>query len=218
MRRGPDRALYGALSAAALAWAVHAAFDWDWEMPVVTIWLFALGGLALATPPGRGRRFSPSRGGRVVLGLALLSLAVAPLAALVSDRRLDRAAVAFARGDCARATAAATALITALEIRAEPYEVLGLCQARRGNYSLAIAALREAIERDPRNWEVHYDLALAQAAAGLDPRGAARSALRLNPQDPLTGALARRLSRGGASEWRRALTPVLARSNLSVIR
>ncbi len=53
--RGPDRALYAALLAAGLAWSLHAAVDWDWEMPVVTLWLFALGGAALA----RGRAPAP---------------------------------------------------------------------------------------------------------------------------------------------------------------
>lgn len=37
--RGPDRALFAALLAAGLAWAVHAAVDWDWEMAAVTLWL-----------------------------------------------------------------------------------------------------------------------------------------------------------------------------------
>ena len=46
--RGPDRALYGALLAAGLAWAVHAAIDWDWELTAVSAWLFLLGGAALA--------------------------------------------------------------------------------------------------------------------------------------------------------------------------
>ena len=61
--RGPDRGLFAALLAAGLAWALVAVVDWVWEMPAVTLWLFALGGAALArTPreavagPGSGRR------------------------------------------------------------------------------------------------------------------------------------------------------------------
>ena len=48
--RGPDRALYAALFAMTLAWAVHQAFDWDWQMPAVTLPVFMLAGLALARP------------------------------------------------------------------------------------------------------------------------------------------------------------------------
>ncbi|MGH2350984.1 MAG: O-antigen ligase family protein, partial [Chloroflexota bacterium] len=46
--RGPDRALFAALLACGLAWAAHASVDWLWEMPAVTLWLFAFGGAVLA--------------------------------------------------------------------------------------------------------------------------------------------------------------------------
>ena len=48
--RGPGRAVWAALFAGALMWAVHAGVDWDWQMPAVTAWFFAAGGLALAGP------------------------------------------------------------------------------------------------------------------------------------------------------------------------
>jgi O-antigen ligase len=46
--RGPTRPLYAAVFAVLLAWAIHAGFDWDWEMPVVTLIFFVLGGFVLA--------------------------------------------------------------------------------------------------------------------------------------------------------------------------
>ena len=52
--RGRDRALYAALFAAGLAWALHAGVDWDWQMPAVSLWFAALGGLALGRPAWRG--------------------------------------------------------------------------------------------------------------------------------------------------------------------
>src|SRR5947209_4273788 len=48
--RGPDRALHAAVFALLLAWALAAGIDWDWEMPVVTIVFFVVGGFALARP------------------------------------------------------------------------------------------------------------------------------------------------------------------------
>ena len=72
--RGPDRALYAGLFAAALAWAIHAGLDWDWEMPVVSLWVFAAGGVALAAPrPGASPRSAPGRLPRVVAGLGLVA-------------------------------------------------------------------------------------------------------------------------------------------------
>ena len=56
--RGRERSLYAALVASMLAWAVHAGVDWDWEMPVVTAWLFGLGGLGIAAR--RGEPTQPS--------------------------------------------------------------------------------------------------------------------------------------------------------------
>ena len=50
--RGPDRPIYAALFAVLLAWAIHAGMDWDWEMPVVTLVFFLLGGFALANTAG----------------------------------------------------------------------------------------------------------------------------------------------------------------------
>src|SRR5947209_19894104 len=51
--RGPDRAMYAAVFALMLSWAVEAGVDWDWEMPVVTVIVFALGGMVLARAPAR---------------------------------------------------------------------------------------------------------------------------------------------------------------------
>ena len=54
---------------------------------------------------------------------------------------------------------------------------------------------------DPGNWEPYYTLAIAQAAAGVDPRPDALRAYRMNPLEPLTGkavkAFGRRSRLGG---------------------
>jgi hypothetical protein len=52
----------------------------------------------------------------------------------------------------------------------------------------------EAVDRDPGNWQYRYSLAVAQAAAGVDPRPAAREALRLNPLDSATRDLVKRFT------------------------
>jgi hypothetical protein len=49
--RGPRRPLYAATFAVLLAWALHAGIDWDWEMPVLSVIFFALGGAVLARRP-----------------------------------------------------------------------------------------------------------------------------------------------------------------------
>ena len=44
--------------------AVHAAIDWDWEMPALFVWLFGAGGVALAARAARGSGPERSRGTR----------------------------------------------------------------------------------------------------------------------------------------------------------
>ncbi len=63
--RGPRRPLYAVTFAVVLAWALHAGIDWDWEMPVLTVVPFALGGAVLARREerriGRGRHSRSKR-------------------------------------------------------------------------------------------------------------------------------------------------------------
>jgi hypothetical protein len=184
--RGPARPLYGTLLAAGLAWAVHAGVDWQWEIPATTLWLFAVGGAALAAMPGAGIvRRTPRRGTRVAIGAGLLVLAVTPAAAALSQLHLNRAARAWERSDCGATIDSANSAIRALSLRAEPYELIGYCDAKLGSPALGVTALEHAVDRDPRNWQLHYGLALVTASAGGDPQPALREARRLNPREAL---------------------------------
>lgn len=202
--RGPDRAAHGALLAAGLAWALHAGIDWDWELPATTFWLFALAGFALAAPAdSSATRFtSPGRTARVVVGLGLLAIAVTPVLAAVSQRRLERAVEAFKAGDCATTIDASLSSIEALSLRPEPFALLGYCDIRLGQPRLAVRLMETAVARDPANWEYRYGLAMAQAVAGADPRPAARHALRLSPRETLARDAVERFATGGPAEWR----------------
>ncbi len=202
--RGPDRALYAAIFAMALAWLVRAGIDWDWEMPVITLWLFALGGAALARPldarPLTGR---PPPLARVVIGLLVLAIALTPALIYFSQAHLDRSVESFHRGDCPRAVDQALAATSVLSVRPEPFEILGYCDVRLGRPELALRAMEEAVERDPQTWKLRYGLALVHAVAGRDPRPAARAALRLNPREPLVRDAVKRFRTSNPREWKR---------------
>lgn len=201
---GPHRSFYAALLAAGLAWALHAGIDWDWEMPAVTLWLFALGGAALAVP-ARDAPTGPSMPPAVRAGLAgaLVLIGFVPALVTISQGRLDAAARAFIdEGDCALAIEEARRSHSALPLRPEPYRLEGYCQARQGRTREAVDSMWEAVERDPGNWEYRYSLAVAQAAAGSDPRPAARQALRLNPEGEATQDLIERFPTSEPRRWR----------------
>ena len=89
--KGDGRHLHAALLSALVVWAAHAGIDWDWEVPALGLWLFALGGLALAKPvgaPGAG----PGRFSRVALSIGVLALLVTPATMAFSQNRLNAAA------------------------------------------------------------------------------------------------------------------------------
>ncbi|MGI8440035.1 MAG: O-antigen ligase family protein [Thermoleophilaceae bacterium] len=203
--RGPDRAVPGAVLAAGLAWALHAGIDWDWEMPALTLWLFALGGAILAAPaaPDGAGGAGTGRNARLMLSLGCLVLAVTPALVGLSQLRLVDAVGALKRGDCPEAIDAALASNDALSARPEPFEVIGYCDAKLGFGPLASQALEQAIARDPENWELHYGLALVKGAFRVDPRPAARTALRLNPRGSLPREAARRFRTDDPREWER---------------
>jgi hypothetical protein len=201
--RGPNRALYGGLTAAALAWLVDSAIDWHWEMPATTLWLFALGGMALARRDDGPPVGELGRPLRLATGAALLVVLVTPAQMAISQARLSDAHAAVLRGDCKTGIDSALAATEVAGSRAEPFELLAYCDARIGAHDLAQRAAANAIDRDPDNWEYHYDMALVRGAAGVDPRSAAREALRLNPRGRQTRDIARAFDTDDPAKWRK---------------
>jgi O-antigen ligase len=201
VRRGTNRPLYAGLFAMALAWAVHAGIDWDWEMPAVTVPFFALGAAALATHERWTLPTFIRQEARIGFGLLLLVVAVAPALVFTSQRQLNEARDDLRAGNCRSAVEQAANSIETLSIRAEPYEVIGLCQAHSGRAGLAVQALREAVAKDPKNWHYHYELAAAQGGAGIDPRPELLLAQRLNPHDPELRQVIKSIPRGESASW-----------------
>jgi O-antigen ligase len=206
--RGRGRPLYGAVFAVLLGWALHAGVDWDWEMPVVTVVFFALGGFVLARrghPDGRPRpdpRLPTGWPSRAAVGIACALVAVLPAFTWLSQRKLDDAAYAFSHGNCEAARQAALSSISILGNRPQPYEIVSYCDVRLGMPQAALASIRNALALDPNDWNYHYDLAVMQAAAGQDPRAAARQALSMDPREPLVQQEWVIFRTGNRARWR----------------
>jgi O-antigen ligase len=219
--RGPSRSLYGVLLAAAVVWALHAGVDWDWEMPVVTFGFFAAAGLALSARRPGASGWVPSQNGRWVLALLCLATVALPVSIVGSQSRLGSAEHALYASNCAAAEPAALSSIGWLDLRPEPYEVVGFCDIQRGLPRLGVAAMHQAIAHDPGSWETYYALAIAQASAGIDPRRSVERALQMNPLEPLTREAARELHGSDPTSWVRRAAVVraaaLASSDLSII-
>lgn len=183
--RGRDRYVYGALIAAALAWLVRAALDWDWEMPAITVWLFCAGGAALAVSGRkRTRALRVPQPARLALAAVALAVGLVPAAITVSEHRLQTAESAFGRGDCATAEREAQRSLDVVGFRAEPQEVIAYCAGGRLDLNTALGAAQQAVRHDPGNWRYHYVLALVLAARGENGEPEAHAALGLDPLEP----------------------------------
>jgi len=200
--RGDERVPAGILLAAVAVWLAHAGIDWDWELPVTTLWVPLVGGAALAGAAS-ARRIELGPTTRVLAALACLVAAVVPVRVALSQQRLDDAVAGLRSGDCASAQRAAVSSLQALGARAEPWEVIGYCQSRAGRGAAAERAMREAIRRDRASWELWYGLALVRGAAGEDPRAAARAAVRRNPRSIFTTGAVEALRGDDPAAWRR---------------
>jgi hypothetical protein len=207
IKRRQNHTLYAALFATALAWAVHAGVDWDWEMPAVTVGVFALGAAAMAAHRGQEAIGWIPQGVRVTIGVLLLATVAAPALLFASQRQLNDSRDALLAGNCPKAIDRASASIKTLSNRPEPYEVLAICQQREGRTRFGVLALERAVERDPDNWRYHYELAALQGGVSLNPRPELVTAHRLNPTQADVNTLLADVPRGSGANWDIELAP-----------
>ncbi|MGO9448809.1 MAG: O-antigen ligase family protein [Solirubrobacteraceae bacterium] len=212
--RGPGRGLYAALFAVTLAWAIHQAADWDWQMPAVTLPVFMLAGLALARPRDGKVGFTGLPAGRTFVAIGWLVLAVAPLLVSTSYARLHRSAQELVHGECTAAKHEALSSLSLSAKRPEPYVIVGVCDLEQGFAQAAVPAMAEATRLEPQSWESAFWLAVAQAAAGVDPHAAIDRAIALNPLEHGLRNAAMRLSSSNPRAWELA-APRLRREALS---
>jgi hypothetical protein len=199
--RGPGRALYAALFAMTLAWAIHQAFDWDWQMPAVTLPVFMLAGLALARPAdGSPGRFGLPAG-RTVIGLTWLVIGLTPLLVGTSYARLQQSGQELKRGECTSAKRDALSSLSRSAKRPQAYTIIGVCDLQQGFAQAAVAAMSEAATLQPQSWEDAFWLADARAAAGLDPHAAIAHAIELNPLEKGLRRAAERLGSEDRGAW-----------------
>jgi len=181
-RPSPLAAIAGGAYATFLA---HAAVDWDWQLPAVTIAGLLCGVCALRASSA-DERPSP-RALRPLLALAsVLALIVA--AAGIGNAELSAAA----RGRSAEAARTAAAL---QPWSAAPRRLLAELALARGDRARARRYLAAAIRRDPGDAASWYDLVLAGT-----PAQRAAAAARLAQLDPL--AVSRRVVAGGSTSRR----------------
>jgi len=193
LRRRP---LVAAVAGAYVAFLLHAAIDWDWQMGGLTITALLCGGaLVVAARPERlTARLAPTL--TVAVRAAALALVVSlvgfAFVLQVGNAAIANAARAADRGDAARATAQARRAKAWNPWSYQPWEVLGDVQLARGDLRAARLSFRTAIAKDHAGWTLWLDL--AKASKGAARRRALARAAALAPRSPEIAEL-RRVSR-----------------------
>lgn len=168
-------------AAAFVAFLLHAAVDWDWEMPVVSLCGLACAGSALIAARRADRPLAIGSRARVVGMAALLLTSAFAFVAMIGNRALGEADRASDRADPVAVTRHARTAASWAPWSSEPIRLQAGAALERGAVMQARRLYRKAIAKDPRNWELWLNLALA--SEGRARRDALARAAQLNPLD-----------------------------------
>jgi hypothetical protein len=181
LRRARSAPLASAACGAYAAFLVHAAADWDWEMPAITLTAVFCGValLAWARREGEPRAMRlPIRLGTLGGTLALTGFVVL---GLIGNTLVSASSKSTNAGHLARAESQARRATHFAPWSSEPWRKLAEAQAISGNLAAARATFRKAIAKDDRDWTLWFEL--AETSKGAQRRAAFAEASRLNPLD-----------------------------------
>ena len=172
--------LAGAALAAYVAFLVHAAVDWDWEVTALTLvaLLCAVALLASRRPEREPRAFDlPARLAALAVTAALAALA---LVGLVGNLALASSRHAAVRHDWQRSAAQARRAANWAPWSSDAPDLLGQAELQQGHIAAAAASFRRALAKDPQEWQLWLDL--YSATSGREAQHAFRRTYELNPR------------------------------------
>jgi tetratricopeptide (TPR) repeat protein len=164
-----------AAAAAFAAYLLHAAVDWDWEVPAVTLSALFCAAVLLAS---QRAALLTGRARVTALALAVPVLAIA-LVMHVGNRATAASIAAIDRGDPDRALAQAQRAIDWAPWSDEPWQLRGEAELQREDDAAARKSLARALELNPDSWSTWLDLAVA--SRGAKRAQALAQVKRLNP-------------------------------------
>ena len=159
------------------AFVVHAAADWDWELPAVVLVGLVAAAAIFAERPGAA--VTAGTGTRALAVAGAAAVAVLALAGHRGNDALVASDAALRRGDVEEAVRRARAAERWQPWAAEPWQQLARAQLARGDAAAAARSLRRAVAHDRNDPNVWRELAVV--ARGEERRRAAERALRLDP-------------------------------------
>ncbi|MGH2920974.1 MAG: O-antigen ligase family protein, partial [Gaiellaceae bacterium] len=169
--------LVPAAGGAFVVFVVHAAVDWDWELPAVTIAGLAC---AIAVTAAAAKGDPGPLGPRVrwsAVGVAL-ALAAVSFVGLVGASALSASEEAADKGRWEEAKKEARKAARWWRWSPEPWTRLGEAQLGTGDSEGAAESFRRAVSKDRDDWALWYDLYLV--TEGRESSRALAEAARLN--------------------------------------
>jgi hypothetical protein len=181
VRRARSSPLAAVACAGYVAYLLHAAADWDWEVPSVTLAALFCGIALLAAARREGEprplrspvRMTALGGIAALFGFALLGL--------LGNSAVSASSKSLFAGHLTRAESQARHAMDFAPWSSEPWRKLGEAQANAGDLAGARTSFRKAITKDKRDWTLWFEL--ADASRGVERQRALAEASRLNPLD-----------------------------------
>lgn len=166
-----------------VAFLVHAAVDWDWQMPAVTLAaLFCGAALLVSARQSRLLRLATCPAWRWSALALTLVLAALVFVALRGNRAVAASEAAATRFNWNTAAADARTATEWAPWSSRAWQLLGEIEIDQGKFSAARTTLRKAVGKDPADWTIWLDL--ANATTGREHKKALDQARKLNPLDP----------------------------------
>jgi O-antigen ligase len=176
--RARGQPLAPAAAGAYAAYLSHAAVDWDWEMPAVTVPALVLAGVLLMIGTGETRPLP--RTGRIAALSLVATVAMIAFVGLMGNSALTAAVVQLERGSPRSAEQEAQRASRWSLWSAEPARLTAEAAVARGDLHTARAAALSALRRDPGNvrlWRLLAEISQDERGrayrriAVLDPKG-----------------------------------------------
>jgi len=162
-----------------VAFAAHAAVDWDWELPGITLAGLLCGGLLVVAARTEAQVVVLDRNRRLALLAPVLSLLALAFIALVGNRANAAALAAVSRGDWRTAASEARRAARWEPWSAEALELEADAAIAKNDLATARTLLRRAVRKDGSDFELWGRL--ASVTRGSERKAALEREAQLNP-------------------------------------